>query len=351
MNERKQSAVLDKIISVVYIALLIYSFIYGGKMLSTPDIPSGLTYLTIALLGVSTWFDVCDIFGFDFLIPNQVYIRRKQKVENQISKVIETYYGKDFKRYSGLLSTYFEKDQQFAESINEKRIAYFMNQIGISKKEFDSLLVELVRLQAMALKDTDDAVARIKYLLQRVAIIKQNADPANRVYPHVRYYIDFISIMRNDDFNFEIASTFACFIKKEMPPEDFKKIDKIIIPEDSNYLLGFRVGTILGIPQVIIRRKKGRIYENQPWDGNLKRNDRVIIIHDVLVTGNQVVDAAKKIKREFSEIEIFGLYCIVHRTDFDGARTIEQSFYPFKIVPMLQLDDSIIEKDYYREHQ
>lgn len=45
--------------------------------------------------------------------------------------------------------------------------------------------------------------------------------------------------------------------------------DKIVIPCDSNFILGVDVGKLLGKPVVHMRQNKGRIEREKCWDGKL----------------------------------------------------------------------------------
>ena len=97
-----------------------------------------------------------------------------------------------------------------------------------------------------------------------------------------------------------------------------------------------------------MREKKGRIFENQPWDGELSPNDKVIIVHDVLVSGGQVVAAMKNLQN--FGVEVIAVYCIVNRLECPGEEKIIQEDEDCQVRAMLGLNDQIIETQYYKNH-
>lgn len=88
-------------------------------------------------------------------------------------------------------------------------------------------------------------------------------------------------------------------------------LDYIIIPQGSNLLLGLEVGKILRKPVIAIQGEE-RICKNEFWDGHYEKKpnykNRVIIIHDVLVTGKKIYKSVEKLPKDTYEIK--GLYCL-----------------------------------------
>lgn len=346
------------IVSVIAVVLLALSFTTGagGSVQSSPpfvtygeagmNVLDGITTLTIAFLGIVTILDLFQAFGWDVLVPTYITEAKAKKEEDVVKKVIDTYYGKDFSRFSELLEVYFKKDLAYVKSNQQTRADYILHRLGIKRSE---MLDELIRLRAMPLADKEAAIKRIEYLLKEMPaiIIKQAEDPADRTYKEVQFYIDFISSMRDNEYGKELSQTFSRYIELDIKDRSIEGVTKVVIPADSNFLLGFKVAENLDCPPVIMRTKKGRIFENRPWDGELSCSDKVIIVHDVLVTGDQIVNTMKTLK-SFG-VEVSGVYCIVHRLEYSGCEKIHLQDWRCTIQAMLDLNDEAIREKYYEE--
>ena len=346
----------DFIITIFVALLLFLAFITGAGgsvQWSLPPITygqggmkvlEGITTFTIAFLGIVTIFDLCQAFGWNALVPTYIAEAKDKKAKAMIKDIIDTYYGEDFSRFSELLEVYFEKDLAFTKSHHQAQTDYIMQKLGINHSE---MLDSLLKLRVMHLKNEEDAIARMQHILKGRSniIVKQKENPADRTYKEVRFYIDFVSSMRDDEYGKELSKTFARYILLDMK-EEIKGITKVVIPADSNFLLGFKVAETLGCPPVIMREKRGRIYEDRPWDGELSPGDTVIIVHDVLVSGDQVVAAMKKL-RDFG-VKIRAVYCIVNRLEYPGEEKVIQEDGSCQVRAMLELNDQIIEDQYYK---
>lgn len=85
---------------------------------------------------------------------------------------------------------------------------------------------------------------------------------------------------------------------------------------------------------------KARRETNIYWDGTIKNGDKILIVHDVLVEGQQINDAILKIKRKYGTANIVGVVSIINRTDFDKKFNISKQ--PIK--SLITWNDSIIDR-------
>jgi adenine/guanine phosphoribosyltransferase-like PRPP-binding protein len=202
----------------------------------------------------------------------------------------------------------------------------------------------------MNIGTVDDAKSKIKYLIKNKGsgiVIKQDNNPAKRVYPEVKYYINLITCSCYDPFLFEIACVFKKFIysigedgKNDI---DITKINKLIIPYDSNFRLAYKLSELLRIPFVLMRSSDdGRITVGEPWDGNISHDDEAIIIHDVLVSGDQIKKSIVKIINIYPTYEIKGIFCLINRREKHGKQDLEATDY--KVFSLLDINDEEIER-------
>lgn len=363
MNWKRAGRIFcDMVVMFVAGAALLLSFLSGAKiemewsswrfhllLNDLSNISDGITSFTITFLGIITVFDLFDAFGWTALIPSFIREAKRKKLTTEISDILDQYYGENFSRHSRLLESYYKQDHIFAKSCDQARVNYILKQLGIKQRQYDDLLDGLARMRVMDLNEVDDVRKRIKHLLKTAkdVVIKQDIEPADRANSKVKYYIDFISITRDKLYREELAKTFAYYIKYSAPIE-YKKVTKIVIPSDGNFLLGAATGEILDQTQVFIKSgTKGAHSVLDPWDGKLEAKDRIIIVYDVLATGSQIVDAIEKIKKRHPTIEILGAFCIVNRRDMKGKETVLAK--NCKVYSILELDDTLIGREYYHE--
>ena len=198
---------------------------------------------------------------------------------------------------------------------------FFMSQLGITTSQLDNIRLELIRMRCMPLSNLEDAKEKIKKYVKNdypFVIDQKKIDSARLSYKKVKYYLNFTDPMFLPDYSREIASWLAFLVQQQT--NNFQTIDKLIIPYDSNFLLGVEVGRCLGKPVVRMRYSKGKIINEQPWEGNLLPSDRVIILHDVLVEAKQIVHALNHLPKT---CEILGVYCLITRKEWDGAKVLK----------------------------
>lgn len=286
----------------------------------------GITTFTVAFLGIVTITDLFQAFGWDLFVPTYIIEAKAKKMKEAVENILE-------------------RDRAFVNSNQQARVDYILQKLRITHSQ---MLDGLIRLRAMPLTDTKDAIDRMGYILQKMPgiVVKQDKSPVNRTYKEVQFYIDFISSMRDNEYGRELSKTFSHYISLDMQEQKISGVTKVVIPADSNFLLGFKVAESLGYPPVIMRTEKGRIFEDQPWDGELSSSDKVIIVHDVLVSGDQVVATMQKLKD--AQVEVVALYCIVNRLEYPGEEKVQAKDRSCKVRAMLELNDEIISKQYYK---
>lgn len=189
--------------------------------------------------------------------------------------------------------------------------------------------------------------------------------PISKKKYNVSFYLNFTDIlcnnfMQNDNANLDSMARIIRFliiryhrslhdfqdeymIEEKLRAENYK----VAIPPNGNLLLGLKVASILHLN--IIRFTGHEHYlVGKRWEGNLDSQDNILIIHDVLVTGDQIKSVIRECKdKKISNIEI---YSLVVRTDkgFDGKKEIERSKIPFNY--LLSLNDLKISKKKGDQH-
>lgn len=236
--------------------------------------------------------------GLSFLTP-PIFIHFKEaKYEKQAEKMMKTYY---------------EKDIDFIREYEKERIGYILQAMGIDETQFHHIKYELVKTRTMPINRIKDMRHKAEKILydKRFIIDQSTIAICNRVYKEVDYFINLYTALYDSQLCKNISYIMANYIIKLMR-EDINKIDYIVIPYGGNLLLGLEIGKILRKPIVAIQEQE-RILKNEFWDGNYqtKKNTKnnIIVIHDVLVTGERIYKSVEKLPADTYIIK--GLYCLI----------------------------------------
>ena len=275
--------------------------------------------ITFSLIGLIDFFDLLNwrIFVPDFY----THYRKKERSEN-----IETY-----------MMEYFKDDIKFIRDYNEERMKFILSQMGITISQLDEILLCLIKMRCMPLKNLDDAKNKIEYYVKSdypMVITQKDIDASKLCYHDVDYYINFTDPMFLPEYAQEIASLLSFLIKEKA---DLNKVDRLIVPYDSNFLLGVEVSRRLGKPIVKMRFREGKVITEQPWEGQLNQSDRVIIVHDVLVKAEQIVHTLVQLPKS---CEVLGVYCLITRKEWSGADELKQR--NVRLEQIICLDDNDI---------
>lgn len=354
MNNQKLKAkdiIKDVLIVLVYLALIIWDIMSDFKtQYSAGVIINHIIVTTLGFVGfvevsyavnwtvfVPTFYEYCvnkkqreiiqegckfafkeavNLINFDEICRKTVQECFEEKIDS-----IEHYINeKQWETVQNCFDRYFNNEICFIKEYSEDRIQYIMAQLGVTQKQFDKLQYDLIKMRGIPIKSYDDAQEKIKSTLKcgyPIVVMQNSISASNLSYDKVKYFINY-NILAFDRKNVrELASILTFLISDK---SNIKEIDKIVVPYDSNFLLGLEVGKILNIPVVKMRKEDGRIEKDKPWDGDLRNTDKVIIIHDVMVTGEQIKDAIDKLP---DTCEKLGLYCLIDRREYDGKSVVE----------------------------
>lgn len=325
MKTRYKVTKKDIVITIIFLLIVVMSIIgyicqhgyknWGGVIEQT----------LLIMLSFVSLVDIASYANWSICVPDFFEFAKEKKHEQDVKTYMEVY---------------IKEDANFLQDYNQERISFVMSQLGITRDQFDKIRLELIKMRCMPLKNLDDAREKLERLVTSDApvIIDQKAIHASDVcYTKVDYYINIIDIMFMPDYASEISSILAFLIKEKT--DDLSKIDKLVIPYDSNFLLGVEVGKKLGKSIVKMRHKKGRIEIHKIWDGDLGLTDRVIIIHDVLVSGDQIIDTINKIP---DSCAIVGFFCLIARKEWGGKKRVMNKGIP--CYEVMEINDDIIRR-------
>lgn len=297
-------------------------------------IQNALTNILLLILSVLSILDLLDMYGIE-VKPFRYSQKKREKEWERIAKTIHTY---------------MDNEKNFFKNNIQQYIGYTLAEMGLKHGQSDKLLtaVEDLKKANNVIKSEQDMKQIIWSLLRdkRVLVHLDRTDQTRTViYPSLKYYINFTDAMNYESISAQVLSVLHFYIeeiwgKKGISTRD---IDKIVIPAESNVVLGIRLAKLLEAEPVIMLNRTRRIYDDQYWDGTLEEGDKLLIVHDVIYSGDNIVECIHHLPRYCS---ILGVVSLVNRTDRykgeQGKRLIEATGVP--VHSAVDINDDLLDE-------
>ena len=334
MNKRSEYKCTkkDRIIIAVFFAAVIVQICQVGFS-SVGNLIEQTIFVMLAFVGL---LEIFHYVGWNILVPDFMLIKEKESRMYEFQECMSIVVNNSMDDIIGrVLEEYFHKEFNFLQDCSEDRTSYIMGQLGITSSQFEKLRVELARMRCLPLKNLEDAQEKMKQLIKCKLFVVDltRIDPAKRTYKYVDYYLNFNDAVYVTSICRELVAVMQLLILNKSVPSKF---DKIVIPYDSNLVLGMELGKQLAKPVVHMRKEEGRIEKEKCWDGELALTDKVIIVHDVLVTSKQILHTLNNLP---TTCEVIGLFCLVARKEWSGTEELKQRNIPVERVLSLSDDD------------
>ena len=139
---------------------------------------------------------------------------------------------------------------------------------------------------------------------------------------HSPQYVQCAQLMSKPSEAFKICSSLSEKIKKE-----FKEFDLILSPAMGGIIVGYEIGRILNKETIFSERVNGEFKLRR--DFTVNKNQKVLIIEDVITTGKSSLECSKIVKD--NNAIIVGYACLIDRSN--GKSAIKE-----KIVSQVKLD-------------
>ncbi len=139
---------------------------------------------------------------------------------------------------------------------------------------------------------------------------------------HSPQYIQCAQLMSKPSEAFKICSSLSEKIKKE-----FKEFDLILSPAMGGIIVGYEIGRILNKETIFSERVNGEFKLRR--DFTIYKNQKVLIIEDVITTGKSSLECSKIV--EDNNAIIVGYACLIDRSN--GKSEIKE-----KIISQVKID-------------
>ena len=139
---------------------------------------------------------------------------------------------------------------------------------------------------------------------------------------HSPQYVQCAQLMSKPSEALKICSSLSEKIKKE-----FKEFDLILSPALGGMIVGYEIGRILNKETIFSERVNGEFKLRR--DFTINKNQKVLIIEDVITTGKSSLECSKIV--EDNNAIIVGYACLIDRSN--GKSSIKE-----KIVSQVKID-------------
>ena len=139
---------------------------------------------------------------------------------------------------------------------------------------------------------------------------------------HSPQYVQCAQLMSKPSEAFKICSSISEKIKKE-----FKEFDLILSPAMGGIIVGYEIGRILNKETIFSERVNGEFKLRR--DFTINKNQKVLIIEDVITTGKSSLECSKIV--EDNNAIIVGYACLIDRSN--GKSAIKE-----KIISQVKID-------------
>lgn len=303
------------------------------EMLSQMGINEIFTFIgaiAFILFGMVGIYEFEYLNGLRFLVPPAfAYFKEK------------TY----LKQAETMMELYYKRDIDFIQKYEKERTDYLLQAMGLDEKQFMHINYEIIKARTRPSKTIDELKQKARTMLLRSEfIIDQTKIPcAERVYDKVDYFFNLYTALYKNDLCKDVGEIMNNFLFC-MLGEKVAQIDYVVIPQGSNFLLGLEVGKLLHKP-IIAVRSEARIYKNVYWDGkfDIQKKNKIIVIHDVLVSGKRIYESIEKFPKE--SIELLGIYSLVkyNSNEFDPIQAFKEHHIKKKEIHwLLEVDEKCL---------
>lgn len=331
--QKKDTYIVIAFVVVAFLQIAVYISING--FLSIGDLIQQVIIIMLAFVGL---LEIFHYVGWDIFVPGFMLHKKRQEYAQEFQASVNQLFEHSMKTIiDQSLDSFFDHEANFIKDFSEEKTHFIMSQLGLTTKQFEKIRIELIKMRCLPLKDLEDAEEKIKQYIrcgEPFVVDLRKIDSTKCTYPLVNYYLNFNDAMFLPTCSRELAAIMHLLICEKIGISSF---DKIAVPWDSNFILGVEVGKLLNKPVVHMRPKDGRIEKEKCWDGKLKPVDRVVIVHDVLVTSEQIIHTINKLP---PSCQVVGLCCFVARKEWAGVKKVNA--YNVKVERILDLNDQDI---------
>ena len=344
--KRKKAGLIKDVLIYLFLVAILVMFIvlpgfYGKPMEEWSDNMMQIVGdFCIYLLGIIGLFEFCYDNGLIFLVPNSFANYKEKRLEKQT---------KDY------IYTFLDKETDFLHEHEHLRAGELMSIIGLSTHDHSLVKSEVIRARLRPMYDIDTARQKLEDILFHSDVIRDlHQDSEVSQNPDFRFYIRFPDLMHDPALRILISKIMATFVyhilgnRANGAPFGVSDLDIVMTPTHGNFLLGFDVNAILG-KHYIKMIPKTKVFGDNYYEGIIPEKSssdgiNVILVHDVLVSGGQIIESIDEIRTVFGNCNIC-VFSLVYRNFGDSLTMLQRKYDNVKFYNLIEYsEDDIDEK-------
>ena len=341
-GKRVKSLVKDTIIYLTLFTILIIFVIlpeFYGKPISewSDGMMRVVGDLSIYLLGMIGLFE----FGYDngllLFIPNSFVRYKEKRLEQQTKEYI---------------FSFLDKETEFLHEHERLRAGELMSLIGLSVHDLPLLQSNVIKARLDPMYDIETATAKLEDILFHSNVVRDlHVDSEVSQRTNCRFYFRFPDLMHDPALRIQISKIMATFVCQTLEnpgneaPFSAPDLDIVMTPTHGNYLLGFDVNALLG-KHFIKMIPKNKVFGDNYYEGVIpgdltERGINVILVHDILVSGGQIIESIDEIRSLFGDCKIC-VFSLIYRNFDDALTKLQRRYSDVKFYNMLEYSEQDI---------
>lgn len=292
--------------------------------------------IAIYFLGIVGTFEFCYDNGALPFIPDWFIAHKEESARKQTKEYLQEF---------------FDKESEFLEAHEEDRLADVLSMMGLSAQGYQSAKAKVLEARLAPIHNVETARQKMLDLIFYSDVVYDLRSDASYVkMGGLSYYFKFHDLMHDRNQSDAVAQAMATFISLTCEQEgiNLADIDVIMVPHSSNFLLGLKVSKLLSKRFIKMIPEKHRIgkfsYEGVIPTKHSKKTVDVLILHDVLLSGQQIFESADALIESVPNCTIHGLFSAVYRNVRDGKGVLEHG-HNIRCYSLLDLTEEEIERE------
>ncbi len=266
---------------------------------------------TAIILAIFAFFSIVQVLLF-FEVPLPWISKQLEAKEARRFDTFLQKHGQHFKsQIPVLLDEFYTSEASYIAREHDTLAHQILQMAGITRDSFAKIRAEIIELCYKPMGTSPEREQAILSLCKKPPILVDTTQLKEPLYREVKYYLNFVDAVADEHLGPYIGDVLANHIKANVRPEIIQSA-AIVVPVRGNALLGVYVARALR-RDVVLLRNSPRLCHGQYWDGVLADSCPIIIVHDVAVTGDQLVQAHQLLSPRGHSI--LGVYCLVERID------------------------------------
>jgi orotate phosphoribosyltransferase len=186
-----------------------------------------------------------------------------------------------------------------------------LNSLGLKRTGLHQIRSKIIELMHQPMDTQESLTEALRRVITLPNVLIDTNSIKDPLYREVTFYFNLIDACSDETLGPVIGDILANYIRSSVSPEQLQEVT-LVVPNRGNFMLGVHVSRCLR-KDVILLRDKPRLSHGQYWDGILEPNRVALIVHDVAVTGSQLMEAQRTMAT--AGHKVLGVFSLIERSN------------------------------------